>query len=239
MLAVETVPWADFARGLDWRMGEHVSLIGSTGKGKTTLALALLPYRRAVCVWSSKPSDDTVDALLRRRTAILGARPATAARPYLEIDRWPPPAMEYRVVLRPHAPNFDTQRATKSATFHDCISHIMSPHGGNWCVFADDAYYLCEHLGLKNDLTDMWAMGRSHGVSLVAATQRPAEIPLLAYQATHLFLWRENDARNLKRLSEIAAADTKVIEATVKNLGPHQALYVNSDSGYLAVTQVR
>lgn len=234
---VEVVRWDDFLASLDWRLGEHVSLIGSTGKGKTTLAMAVLPFRRAVVVWSSKPADDTIDRYVTPRGR-LGMRKPTPARPYLAIDSWPPPAGEYKVMLRPQAKSWDMQRSTKAYEFHQCVAQIMAPDGGNWCIFADDAYYLCEHLGMKSDLTDVWAMGRSHGVSLVAATQRPAEIPLLAYQATHLFLWRENDARNLKRLSEIAAADTKVIEATVQSLGPHEVLYVNSNTGRLARTQV-
>ena len=234
---VEVVRWDDFLASFDWRLGEHVSLIGSTGKGKTTLAMAILPFRRAVVVWSSKPADDTIDRFVTQ-PGRLGLRKPTPARPYLAIDHWPPPAGQYKVMLRPAAKNWDMQRSTKAFEFHGCVAQIMAPTGGNWCIFADDAYYLCEHLGMKSDLTDVWAMGRSHGVSLVAATQRPAEIPLLAYQATHLFLWRENDARNLKRLSEIAAADTKLIEATVQSLGPHEVLYVNSNTGRLARTQV-
>lgn len=232
---VERVAWPDFLAQLDWRLGEHVSLIGSTGKGKTTLALALLPFRRAAAIWSSKPTDDTID---KHVTASKWRRP-TAARPYRSIGNWPPPPGEHRVMLRPATSHFDTARAHKRNVFHECVAAIMSPGGGNWCIFADDTYYLCEHLGMTDDLTDVWAMGRSHGVSLMAATQRPANIPLLAYQATHLFLWRENDARNLKRLSEISAADTKVVEATVQALGPHEALYVNSNTGQMARTQVR
>lgn len=235
MTDVETVEWTAFLAGLDWRLGEHVSLIGSTGKGKTTLAMAILPFRRAVCVWSSKPKDPTVDQF----TTVSKWKATTPARPYRLIEKWPPPPGEHRVVLRPKPPNFDAGRATRYAGFHDCISQVMSPGGGNWCLFIDDAYYLCEMLGMTKDLEEAWTMGRSHGVSIMAATQRPANIPLLAYQATHLFLWRENDARNLKRLSEIGVADTKVVEQTVQRLGSHQALYVNTVTGFMVVTQVR
>lgn len=234
-VSVETVPWATFLASLDWRLGEHVSLIGSTGKGKTTLALAILPFRRAVVVWSSKPADATVDAYVTTSRW----RGTTTERPYRLIDRWPGPAGEYRLVLRPKPPNFDAGRTVRYQEFHACISQVMSPGGGNWCVFVDDAYYLCEMLGMTKDLEEAWTMGRSHGVSIMAATQRPANIPLLAYQATHLFLWRENDSRNLKRLSEINNTNTKSVEQIVQRLGSHQVLYVNTITGYMVVTQVR
>lgn len=234
-VTVETVPWSTFLAGFDWRLGEHVSLIGSSGKGKTTLALAVLPFRRSVVVWSSKPSDATVDA----HVTASRWRATTPQRPYRLIKQWPGPAGEYRFVLRPQPPNFDAGRAVRYAEFHGCISQIMSPGGGNWCVFVDDVYYLCEMLGMTKDLEEAWAMGRSAGVSIVAATQRPANIPLLAYQATHLFLWKENDARNLKRLSEINSANTKLIEQVVQALGQHEVLYVNTITGYTVVTQVR
>lgn len=238
MIRTDTIPvvgWDEFLMTFDWRLGEHVSLIGSTGKGKTTLGMAILPFRRAVCVWSSKPTDDTID----RYVTTSKWRATTDRRPYRLITHWPPPPGEYRVVLRPKPPSFDAGRSVRWAEFHGCISAVMSPKGGNWCLFLDDTYYLCEMLGMTRDLEEAWVMGRSHGVSIVAATQRPANIPLLAYQATHLLLWKENDDRNLKRLSEIATADTKLIAATVQGLGPHQVLYVNSATGRTAITQVR
>jgi hypothetical protein len=47
--------------------------------------------------------------------------------------------------------------------------------------------------------------GRSAGISVVAMTQRPAFIPLAFYdQATHLFVWRDNDLRNRQRIGELA-----------------------------------
>jgi hypothetical protein len=224
-----------FLASLDWRLGEHVSLIGSTGKGKTTLGLELLRFRRAVCIWSSKPTDSTVDQYVSRARFWQATTPE---RPYRLIHKWPGPAGEYRLVLRPKPPSFDSGRAVRRAEFHACISQVMSPGGGNWCLFVDDAYYLCEMLRMSDDLEEAWTMGRSHGVSIMAATQRPANIPLLAYQATHLFLWKENDQRNLKRLSEISVADTRLVENTVQRLSDYQALYVNTATGRMVVTQV-
>jgi hypothetical protein len=159
------------------------------------------------------------------------------------VEHWPPPAGHYKVVLRPKPRHLDEAKEVRRAVFHSCANDIMSPKVGHWCVFADDTYYLADILGnpVHDDLTEMWAMGRSHGVSLVAGIQRPAYVPLLAYQATHLFFWRENDKRNLQRISDIGIEDSALVERLVRNLDAarRQVLYVNTFSGELSIVQLQ
>lgn len=235
---VPYVPWATFLAQLNWRQGEHVSLIGSTGKGKTTMAMALLPFRRAVVIWSSKPRDATVDPFAVK-SSILRPRSAGPGM-YLQVKDWPPPPGAERVILRPEPADLDEARHVRWSAFHRCASDLMHPKGGNWCVFADDTYYLCEMLKLADDLAEIWAMGRSHGVSLVAAMQRPASVPLLAYNcATHLFLSKETDDRNLDRLSEIGVDNKRALKRRVQTLDAanHEVLYVNTNTGEQLVTR--
>ncbi len=204
----------EFLSRLQWKMGEHVSLIGATGRGKTTLGMELLAFRRASVVWSAKASDETVDKYVTPGTF----KRSTSSKPFKQIKNWPPATGQTKVVLRPKVGGLDSARGERYREFHKCADSIMSPKVGGWCIFADDTFYLCEHLKLTNDLTEIWSMGRSHGVSLVAGIQRPAFVPLLAYQATHLFFWRENNSDNLKRLTEIGVDNPKVIEEIVRNL---------------------
>jgi energy-coupling factor transporter ATP-binding protein EcfA2 len=237
---VPTVTWDQFLAGFRWQQGEHVSLIGSTGKGKTTAAMALLPFRRAVVVWSSKPRDATIDPFTVKSTLTRPARPR--AGEYLEIKEWPGPAGAEKLVLRPAPKDLDEARYVRYSQFHACASALMHPKGGNWCVFADDTYYLCEMLKLSDDLSEIWAMGRSHGVSLVSASQRPASIPLLAYNcATHLFLWKETDDRNLDRLAEIGVDNKRALRRRVQMLDAarHEVLYVNTNTGEQLITAPR
>lgn len=234
---VPVVSWPDFLAGFRWRQGEHVSLIGSTGKGKTTAALALLPFRRAVVIWSSKPRDATIDPFAVKPTML---HRGTGPGQYVQLKTWPPPPGAERVLLRPEPKDLDEARWVRWEQFHKCASALMHPKGGNWCVFADDTYYLCEMLKLSNDLEEIWAMGRSHGVSLVSASQRPASIPLLAYNcATHLFLWKETDDRNLDRLSEIGVDNKRALKRRVQTLNAdrHEVLYVNTNTGDQIVTR--
>jgi len=225
-----------------WNAGEHVSLIGATGRGKTTLGMSLMSFRRAAVVWSPKPTDPTVDRYITSGTRFRPARP-THERPFVLVDEWPPPPNHFKVVLRPTTSDLYMAKDERRRVFHDCADAIMSRKVGHWCVFADDTYYLADLLGnpIHDDLVEMWAMGRSHGVSLVAGIQRPAYVPLLAYQATHLFFWRENDERNLKRISDIGVEDSALVVRTVRRLdaAKRQVLYVNTFAGTLSIVQLK
>lgn len=224
---VPEVPWASFlADHFIWRQGEHVSLIGPTGGGKTTLALGILHRRRYTVVLASKPRDRTLDALTRR-----GASPR-----YRRIRSWPPGPMDESVILWPESRDLAGARRRQQQAFH--AAHQAIYQSGAWCIFADDMWFLCNVLKLGADLEMLYANGRSIGVSVVAGIQRPAHVPLMAYdQATHLFFWRDNDESNLRRIGGIGFADSRRVRQTVARLPRHVVLYVNSRTGEMVTTK--
>jgi len=70
-------------------------------------------------------------------------------------------------------------------------------------------------------------------------TQRPAFIPLAFYdQATHLFVWRDNDRRNRQRLGELAGNASAVVQREVAGLARREVLYLHKDTGYRVRTTV-
>lgn len=217
---IRKVSWSEFLKEFDWRQGEHVSLIGPTGCGKTTLALAILPRRTYTVAFGSKPKDDTLPELIKRG--------------WRKLEKWTPRPYERRIVLWP---KFDKpeQVANQRRVFQKAFEEIFT--AGNWCVYVDEARYFNDVLKLSAYLRLYWYQGRSLGISLVTTTQRPAYMPLEMYDAaTHLFLWRETDRVNLTRLGGIAASpaggiDHKVIAQTVASLPLHECLYVNTRSG--------
>lgn len=218
------VEWAAFMRGWTWRQGEHVSLVGPTGGGKTTLALNILPRRRFVAVIGTKPADDVLTRLERRGT-------------YERVPRLPEAVTTPRALIWPKwAGPQDTAR--QRAVIGEALADAFA--AGKWCLFADEVAYLTDDLKLAPWLRTYWRQGRALKLSLVAATQRPAGVPLDLYSApSHLFLWRTNDDNDLRRLAGLGAADNRTVRAAVQSLDreAHDVLHVNTLTGALVRTR--
>lgn len=226
---VEHLPWAEFLDSFAWTQQEHVTLVGPTGGGKTTLALAILPRRRFRVILVSKPKDATFSGLTSRKTP--------KAERYHLIRQWPPPPGVDRVLLWPKIDRVE-HMANQAAVFDHALKSIYAE--GAWCPVADDLYYLYGVLGIRKETFELlWSQGRSNNVPFVAGVQRPAHVPLMAYdQATHLFFWRDNDESNLKRIGGIGWLNAKQIRSIVAGLPLHHVLYVNSRTGRMVVTRV-
>ena len=223
---IPRLPWDEFLHGFAWRQGEHVTLIGPTGAGKTTLALALLPLRRYVLALATKPKDRTMDKLVRSRSwrlvrtwdnmpNVLGS----ACR----VVFWP----RYRTPDDEPAQAVEIARAMNGAFAQ-----------GGWCLFVDELWWVERKLGLSRMVESWFTQGRSVGLSMIVGSQRPAHISLLAYdQATHVFFWRENDEANLKRIAGLNGLKSRIVRETVATLPKHAVLYVNTNTGAMIVTQ--
>jgi len=110
------------------------------------------------------------------------------------------------------------------------LNHIYTD--GAWCVYFDEFRYVTETLKLKPQALIYLLQARSIGITVIAASQRPAWIPLEVYdQSTHLFFWNERDERNLHRISGISSHSSKLVRELVVNLEPHEFLYLNTRTG--------
>lgn len=223
---VEFVPWGELRAAFDWRQGEHVTLVGPTGCGKSTLARGILSMRSYVVALGTKPRDRTLDGLRREG--------------YRVSRHWPPPwppEFAPRVLLWPKIDSVNDLPAQRE-TIRQAIEAIY--RAGGWCVFADEGEYVAnpDYLGLGPQMRMLWQQGRALDVSVVLACQRPRHVPLAAYsQATHLFLWRSSDRRDLDRLAELNGADTGTLKRLLPRLPKHEALYVNTRDGELFRTR--
>lgn len=217
--------WPDFITHVfRWRQGEHVAAIGPTGSGKTTLILAIIPFRKYTVALGTKPKDATLDFLAKKYG-------------YVKLKTWDPklsPKTYPKRILWPDATKLDATAAQRSI-FLKGLQQIYEQ--GDWCVVIDELWVFIHILKLELTVRTFLQQSRALGISLVAGTQRPAFVPLEVYdQSTHLFFWRDNDERNLRRISGISWLSSYDIMHLIANLEKHQVLYINTRSGLMIRT---
>lgn len=236
LLAVEAprIPWDKFVASTFQPVpGEHVGIIGPTGQGKTLLQKSVLPKYPFVAAFATKPQDLTMDKLVNEDG-------------YVKLAAWYRlnPIDHPRRVIWPNARKLNS-RALQTRVFEDAFERIFEEGGRpkerpvGWAIAIDELWYVCNMLKLSEEVKMVLLQGRSIGISLVAATQRPKSVPLEMYdQSTHLFFFRDNDRENLDRLGGIQARDSVLVRSAVANLEEHQVLYINTRTGLMARTRI-
>lgn len=218
------IPFNVFMDKWQWFQGQHLALIGPTGSGKTTLAMAILPKQSYTTVLATKPRDTTMDSL--------------AATGYKVFKRWPqswpwnsPNKYPKRIIWPQHFQLGKSAKEKQKAAIYEAMAAAFLE--GNWCVYTDELYYLVNELGLGSEVKQYLLQGRSLGISFACATQRPAWVPLEVYdQSTHLFFWKDNDETNLKRISGISGERSQSeIRNAIRQLDRHEFLYINTVTG--------
>lgn len=222
--------WAEFrAEHFDWKQGEHISLIGPTGQGKTTTGIDLLNERAYVIALGTKPADETLERLITEKG-------------FLRVKRLPlhPVELAPRQLFWPKTETVEDVTRHRAA-FRALLAEVYAQ--GGWTIFPDELRYFTDgrYLGLSSLLELFYLQGRSLKASVVGGFQRPAYVPLVAYdQPTHLFLWRNSDEANMRRLREISGGfDVREIRREILALDAmnHEVLYVNTRNGKLVKTR--
>jgi Predicted ATPase len=208
--------------GRSWKQGEHVTIIGPTGSGKSHLALQLIKTRSFYLLLLTKGKDKTLDKFITQNDIEV-------------ITKWPPSGFCDKVALWPRFTGVDSFE-TQQMVFRNAINgyrigakKIEGIYAeGGWTVFVDEVMYFREELHLDSELRMLWTQGRSNDISLVAGTQRPRDVPqLMLNQWSHLFVFQTADKYEIERLSAIGGNISSIIKQTVPILSRHEFLYVN------------
>src|SRR5947209_15962689 len=130
------VPWREFFTWFrrTWRQGEHVSLIGPTGSGKTTLGIHLIALRPYVTAFAVKPQDDTMHKLLRAG--------------YMLEREWVPELSDH-IVLWPRYKALGDMEHMHQA-FLDALNRGVRM--GGWCFFIDEVAFVTAELRMEREL---------------------------------------------------------------------------------------
>lgn len=222
--------WADF-----WPMfarryhvspdsADHVTIIGPTKTGKTTLAMEIASLRKYVVALGTKPRDDEFRRLARAggyRMQRVGDLPSPRLHPRVLV--WP----EYRGI---------TDRPRQARAFADVFDQAFTR--GGWHIVGEEGPHLVD-LGLAPRIAQHLRMGRTMSSGLILCAQRPVGFPREARTgAQHLFLFGSNDSDDLRTLGGLNGADTYTVRETVARLGrTFRFLYVGTDDGTLIVSR--
>lgn len=214
-----------------FQQGDHVTILGPTKSGKTTLALDVCEIRTYVLGVFTKPQDPILDELAGR-----GWRKTRK----LDIQVQDGVVTDRRLAFHPvfATGSIREKEQKQAAAVRGAFDYIFE--AGGWCVFADEGVWLTQHLGLARELQAFWYQGRTSDISLVLLAQRPAWVPRAAYsQAEHVFFFHTADREDQKRFADLGGGvDTDAVRALVAGLDRHEFLYVAPHEGTLIRSRV-
>lgn len=232
---IPVVSYSEFWDEFYWQQSKHITVIGTTGCGKTTLELDLMSEREYIIFLGTKEIDDTQAEL-----GPMGFRIATDPKE-ISLD------VSYKWVLHPGRIKLRGETATEMRNrlrgfYQSAIDYVFAQTA--WAVIIDEGRFICQFLGLKDDVSLLYLQGRSQHNSVVMGTQRPAWVPLEAFDAaTHLFFFKDNDQKNIQRIAELAGLDKRSVMRAVPELESTedeggQFLYYNTRTDQMLISKV-
>ena len=219
------------------REGEHVTLIGRTGRGKTTLAArGLLPRYPYVLYLATKQYDRSAYPYLEAHGFQM------TDNPRLDSRRHP------KVIYRP-GPFGVSEADKKLAGERMALVLDVAYRQRGWAIYADELGFLVDQKVARVALEHIWRTGRGlerkvdgrkvpAPITLIASTVNPVDIPRVALdQITHLFIWRQTEQQRAERIAEIAGREKRELIPILMSLPEYEALYLNTDTGAMVLTQ--
>lgn len=213
--------------------GEHVTIVGTTGTGKSHLALAIAEIRSYVIVIACKPDDPLIVDATRHGYWLCPTDkleiPYTDGRPlHPRVIYWPRLGERDRRKLPQHLV-LQAEKRHQRPRVGAAIGYVRNEK--HWCLVIDEGTWVCKSLRLQGDIDDALIQFRSLNASIVILGQRPSWMgQFVMSQPTHLFLFQTSHGDDRKALGDISGVDTKIVREIVGNLDHtrHEFLYINT-----------
>lgn len=218
-----------YPRG-EWQP-EHFAIYGPTGSGKSYFEAVLLAARAQargthVVIVATKPADATVSAL-----------------GWPILSKWPPNSWTKetaQVVFWAKAPTLDEAgMAVQRAAVDELLNALWKPQS-NVIIAFDEIAYIEVDLGLSRRITRYYREGRALGISILASTQRPAQVSRYMHSESAwcvFFAGKDEDDR--KRMAEVAG-DKAYFLPVLRSLDRRERefLLVNNTTGQAYISSV-
>jgi len=214
---VDVISRKDLLREMDYGPGQHLTMIGPTQRGKTTLCIYILngvatPDHKALILAGKPPHRDPV---MNEAAKHLNMR---------VVEEWPPvPSIKDRkrngYVLRPRQTmkNLDADDANVREQFR---KGIMSNYRSTKPVITvvDEAHHVQYDMKLKRECEAPLMRGAPHNAEW-SLIQRGRFVSYHCYGAPeHLFIFYDPDRDNRKRYSDIGGVDPEYLERITEGL---------------------
>lgn len=215
--------WEDFQTVFkrSHKRGEHVSIVGPTGGGKSTIGCEiaqLIGSRKAtnkrpvpVTIICCKEEDDTIEKL-----------------GWPKLKKWPPAYGEEHNIIWPRG--FDaSESAKKQAQIINPVLDQMHKEGRQTVYITECAYMerpLPKGLGLGHTMERFWSEARSSKLTIIGDTQRPRHVTLLMWtEPSWVFIIKPEDFDDLDTVARRSGRRREVHEI-VPNLGGFEFLCI-------------
>ena len=229
--------------GKRWVPGDHLTLIGPTGRGKSTLLRGLLPHAQhdrivILCPKGADPVFSDIGHPTRMWPPRRSWRDIAADLFAGVEDRHEQRPIVWRVEL-------DIRGLGDLARAADVFSRVLSagmarPQNppDSLAIILDDSRIISDpqHMRLGPLVVGNMLIARSKRVSIVNNYQAPRWVPKEGIdQATQIVMWQNRDRDVVKRLGEIGNLDLDLIRDTMSSLDYHEALWIDGRTDELHI----
>lgn len=215
--SIDVIPRNIFLREWDYK-NQHLTMLGPTQRGKTTLCLQLLgktisPEHKATVLAGKTPNRDPVMA-------------AAAEKLNLRVIKTWPPKMELMdrkkngYLLRPEQSLSDIDKDNKEleTQFRKAIIGNYQNDTRPTIVVIDEAHLIQKDLGLQKECDAILTRGQPDTAEW-NLSQRGRFLSYHTYGAPeHVFIFFDPDITNQKRYSEIGGVDPRWIMSIAQDL---------------------